>query len=176
MKPKSKAFRPGVSGLEPRAMMSVAEVAPLAATPIVIAGRIQGRYQAGVDRRAADVPLRVNLNGNGNVQGPIKLVGSIDVGGFRPATSPQITGTVRLVNKRGSITLALTSQDSVGKIPKARIILDATVVGGTGIYSTIQGSGTASAAFAKSVLRAKSPTAPVSGTATYSLNLNATVG
>ena len=176
MKPKSRAFRPGLAGLEPRALMSVAEIAPLVASSVVIAGKIQSKYQAGLDARAADAPLRVKLTGAGKVQGPVKMAGTLDFGGLRLPLAPDVTGTVRLSNAKGSITLALSGAGGSIVIPRSRVVLDATIVGGTGIYASLQGSGTATAVFAKSTLKAKTLTAPIAGNATFTLNLNATIG
>ena len=177
MPPKSRAFRPGVACLEPRALMSVAQVALLDTSAITVVGKVQGRYQGGMDHRAADVPLHLKLTGNGKVQGEsVKLVGSLDLGGYKLVSAPDIAGTVTLKNAKGSITLKLAGFGGPAQIPKSRLTLDATVVGGTGIYSTLHGTGTASAIFGKSTLRSKSAVGPIAGTASFSLNLDATIG
>ncbi len=172
MKRKSRAFRPGTTGLEPRAMTSAVEVAVVALPTTQIAGRLSGRYQAGMDNRAADAPLRVNLTGNGPVpgQGRIRLSGSLDFGGFRVAGAPDITGTVRLTNARGSVTLQLAGSGGFSQIPRNRFTLNATVVDATGVYAGLQGTGTATAQFARSTLRARTPQSPIAGAASTVAN------
>lgn len=176
MKRKSRAFRPGATSLEPRAMTSAVDVLPLAATTTVIAGRLPGTYRAGKDNRAVDAPLRVNLSGKGRIQGQqLNLSGALDFGGLRGAGIPDITGTVRLKGVRGTITLQLSGNGGTAPIPKGRFTLDATVVGSTGIYTGLEGDGTAIAQFAKNTLRNKKVGAPIAGNATFSLSLNAVV-
>lgn len=174
---KEQAFRPGATALEPRTLLSgaAAEVQALA-TPITVAGTIRGNYRAGIDGRAADAPLVVRLTGSGKVQGPVRLNGSLTLGGFLPVGVPDATGTIRLTNNRGTLVLALSGSGGQLTVPRNRLTLNATVVSGTGIYSTLEGSGTATAVFGRNTLRARSLTAPIAGTATFSVRLDGAIG
>jgi hypothetical protein len=180
----SREFRPNANSLESRFVMSVAALRPtlhaeilgLAAVsrPVAVAGTVRGRYSAqGEDRRAADAPLPVDLDGAGTVQGlgRVTMTGSLAFGGFLPAGAPDINGAVTLRNARGSITVRLTGSGGNSQIPGGRFRLDATIVSGTGSYANLRGIGTANAQFGRNTIRCITAPCPIGGTLTLQFNL-----
>ncbi|APW61522.1 hypothetical protein [Paludisphaera borealis] len=185
---KRYAFRPDASLLESKLLLS------LTATPGVGVGNpaevstllaakgqhqqtntLQGRYSAGQDMRAADAPLDVKLTGTGQVKdlGRTQLSGSLQLGGFRMPGN-DVTGTVKLSNARGTVTLQLNGLGGNGQVPGATLNLSASVVSGTGAYKNFRRIGTATVIFGPDTVQAKSTGAnsAIGGTLTIKLNLN----
>ncbi|WP_406694727.1 hypothetical protein V5E97_27110 [Singulisphaera sp. Ch08] len=184
MSQKSRAFRPTANSLESRITMSATTVRPLVqpeVTSLAIenratatSGTLTGRYLAtDQDNRAADAPLEVNLNGAGKIQGLGRstYTGTLNFGGFRLPNQPDIQGTVKISNAKGSITIQLSGSGGHSQIPNARFALNASIVSGTGAYTNLRGIGTANALFGKNTARSITPPSPIGGTLTLTLNL-----
>lgn len=184
MSPKNRAFRPAANSLESRITMSTtsvqlptqAEVTTLATENRLsaISGALTGRYLAtDQDNRAADAPLQVRVNGTGRIQGLGRstMTGTLNFGGFRMANQPDISGTIKITNAKGSITIELSGSGGHGQIPNARFALNASIVSGTGAYSNLRGIGTANALFGKNTVRSITTPSPIGGNLTLSLNL-----
>lgn len=170
MHPKSRAFRPGAAALEPRVLLSAAEVSRSAFARSLTSASVDGRYQAGQDRRAADAPLQVKVNGVGTMDGKARMVGNLRFGGFRMANSPDITGSMTLSDAKGTIKLQVTGTGGNSKLPGNRFALNAVVVRGTGAYANAQGFGSATLSFGASAVKGKA-----AGPATLRLDLDAPI-
>ena len=142
-----------------------------ATTATAITDVVPGKYHAAQDNRAADAPYHVQFQGAGKVDtlGRAKLAGQLDLGGYRVAGTPQVTGTLTLSNARGSVKLALTGgSDGFGDVPNGKFVTTATVVKATGAYRGFQRAGTVTVDFGADQLPA---TNAVGGPATVTLAL-----
>lgn len=186
MNRKTRSFRPQAAELESKFLLSLtgapapdaAEVAILAdrsgTTPAAaITNVVQGRYFAAEDNRAADAPLHVQLNGNGRVNGigKARLTGALDLGGFRIAGAPDVSGTLTLSNARGTVKLRLTGSGGFGEVPGHQIVTTASVVKGTGAYRGFQREGTATFDFGANQVQSIKAPSPIGGTLTVTLRL-----
>lgn len=175
------AFRPHLSGLEPRALLSTLVVGPAPQAEVVattsrpvVSGRLNGRYEAqGDDGRPADAPWRFDLNGTGNVQGlgRVRMSGSLAFGGFLPRGVPDISGTITLRNDRGTVTIRLTGSGGHGQVPEKQFALRASIVRGTGAYRDLRAIGKATAAFGPNEVFCITTPCPPSGTLGLKLDL-----
>lgn len=167
----SRAFRPGASALEPRALLSAAQVAVSAVGTPRLSGRITGQYQGGQDNRAADAPLRVVLAGNGPVLGRSRMTGMLAFGGYRLAGLADVNGSLTLTNGRGSIKIQLSGPGGFEPVSGNRFELDASIVSGTGAYTNVRGIGSAVVAFGGKANRADPTPGPIGGQVAIVLNL-----
>ncbi|AGA27866.1 hypothetical protein [Singulisphaera acidiphila] len=184
MSQKSRAFRPAANSLESRITMSATTVRPLVQNEVTslattnritaTSGTLSGRYLAtDQDNRAADAPLQVNLDGSGKIQGLGRstMTGVLNFGGFGLPNQPDLVGTVKISNAKGSITVQLSGSGGHSQIPNGRFALKASIVSGTGAYTNLRGIGTANALFGKNTARSITTPSPIGGTLTLALNL-----
>lgn len=173
MPAKPRLFAPDVLGLEARNLLSAATVSSLRAmTKPLLSETLEGRYQTGQDNRAADAPLRVKLNGVGTADRSNRVSGVLNLGGFRRADAPDVSGTVTLTNPRGSIKLRVTGTGGNGPVAGSEIALNAGVLKGTGAFKNIQAVGPATLSFATDPVRQGQAS---SGHARLALDLNSPV-
>src|SRR5262249_15099853 len=119
----------------------------------------------------APLPIRLNASGMLSRLGRVALSGTLDFGGFLPAGSPDISGSVTLASARGSVNLRLTGTGGNGPIPGARFVLDARIVGGTRAFANLRGIGTATARFGGNMIRCITTPCPIGGDLTLTVNL-----
>lgn len=107
--------------------------------PLKLMGTVQGRYLIQSDAYAGSI---LRLQGAGSVVG----MGQARLSGELPANHPQDTMEVTLTGRRGALTLrlaasmgSLSSSASAGRGQRVAY----AVVGGTGIYASATGQGTA---------------------------------
>lgn len=201
MKRRTHQFRPETTPLEAKALLSVGAPTPevdrmailsvgtappadgqaaitevrSGTTPATaITNTVRGRYLVpATDSRIADAPLRVRLAGAGSVDGlgRAALTGQLDLGGFRVAGTPDVTGSLTLVNARGTVKLQLAGTGGFQEVPNGRFVTDVTVTRSTGAYRGFQRTGTATLNFGPNTLRALHGVAPLGGTVTVTLAL-----
>ncbi len=53
------------------------------------------------------------------------MTGTLNFGGFRMANQPDISGTIKITNAKGSITIELSGSGAMARSPNARFALNA---------------------------------------------------
>jgi hypothetical protein len=178
MNRKARAFQPEATPLESKVMLSVAYTPISAAveisghiihtgksTPDASTATIKGRYFASEDNRAADAPLHVRLDAAGRVGGfgRVRMSGALDLGGFRIANTPDVSGTLTLSNGRGSLKINLTGSGGFNEVPNGKFTLNVSATSGTGAFSGFKRQGTVTIQFGDNQVRSIQAPSPIGG-------------
>lgn len=186
MNRKARVFLTEAIALESKVLLSVANAPVASAAEVSLltdrhakaaaqpsANTIKGRYFAQEDNRAADAPLHVQLDGIGQFAGlgRVKSSGALDLGGFRMADTPDITGSLTLSNARGSVKISLNGFGGFADVPNGKFMLNGSITSGTGAFKNFRRVGIVTVQFGENQIRAIKAPSPIGGPMTISLRL-----
>src|SRR5262249_55620756 len=123
-------------------------------------GSVSGTFRHDPGRPEVDVGSKDILHGSGQLTnfGRLRLTGTL-LGTGMLVDSP-LTGTIRLANAQGSVTLQLEGPVSPGFTPPHSGAYRFTVQGGTGAYQHVVGTGTVNVTLGRGSFRMKFTGAP----------------